>query len=642
MKQVFKFIGMIFKVIWKIINFIRLAIFNIFFFLVLALIYIGYTQTSIEAPQFQLRESSALVLNISGPIVEQKRYMAPFDSLSGSVLGADKPKENSLFEIVNTLRYATTDNQISGLILQLGGMSETNLTKLRYIGKAITEFKSSGKPVYAVGSIFSQSQYYLASFADEIMMSPDGMVVLQGYSSYPLFYKTLLDGLDVNTHVFRVGTYKSAVEPFVRNNMSDEAKSAASAWLNQLWAAYTSDVAKNRQIGTEVLTPSMDQFLTQLRAVNGDLAKLSLQLGLVDKLATRQEIRSEFKQVFGDKPKSDSYKYVSYYDYSAAVPSEYILTQSSADGTEQDSAATQSTANNEIAIVVANGAIMDGKQPRGTVGAENISQLLRQARIDKQVKAVVLRVDSPGGSAFASEVIRNEIEALRLAGKPVVASMSSVAASGGYWIAMSADKIVAQPTTLTGSIGIFSVIPTFEKTLDAFGIHSDGVGTTPFSGMGLASGISDQLGEVLQLGIENGYQRFTSLVSANRDIPIEQVDRIAQGRVWTGEDAQNLGLVDSLGDFDDAIKLAADLAKVNDYKLYWIDEPLSTTEELLLQFMENVSVGLGIDLNSHFIESLIPDALQPMAKQLISDTELLSQLNDPKGYYSLCLSCEVQ
>lgn len=617
MKKIFTFVASIFKWIWKIVNFIRLAIFNLFFFIIIGLVYLGYTQTSeITAPP-KVKEASALVLNLSGPIVEQRRYINPMDSITGSVFGQELPKENILFDIVDTIKYAANDDQISGLIISLREMPETNLTKLRYIAKAINAFKESGKPVYAVSSFYNQSQYYLASYADKIYMAPDGAVMLRGYGSYPLYYKTLLENLDVNTHVFRVGTYKSAIEPFIRNNMSDEAKESASAWLVQLWATYIDDVSNNRNIDTKSINPSMDDFLSTLKAVNGDLAELAVQSGLVDKLATRQQFRSDMAEVFGLKGK-DSYNAVGYYKYLETVIPTY-----------QDT-------SNDIAVVVASGTIMDGEQPRGTVGGDTVATLLRQARNDDNVKAVVLRVDSPGGSAFASEVIRNEVEAIKAVGKPVVVSMSSLAASGGYWISMGADTIIAQPTTLTGSIGIFSVITTFEKGLSNLGVYSDGVGTTPFSGIGITRGIPDKAGQAFQLGIENGYQRFISLVGESRDMPVKDVDKIAQGRVWTGVDAMNAGLVDQMGDFDDAINVAAKLADIEEYNIYWVEEPLSTTEQFLQQLSENLNASLGFD-----VSSMLPKALQPVTKQLLSDSTLLNTFNDPKGYYSLCLTCQV-
>ncbi|ENS4970840.1 signal peptide peptidase SppA [Vibrio fluvialis] len=616
MKQLFRFIGLIFKGIWKVITFIRLALTNLIFLLSLAIIYFVYIHA--ESPTPTVDKASALVLNLSGPIVEQSTYVNPMDSFAGSVLGQDLPKENVLFDIVDTLRHAKDDEKVSGLVLALRDMPETNLTKLRYIAKAINEFKASGKPVYAVGDFYNQSQYYLASYANKIFLSPDGAVMLRGYSAYNLYYKTLLEKLDVNTHVFRVGTYKSAIEPFIRDDMSDAARESASRWLTQLWGAYVDDVAANRQIDAKTLTPSMDEFLALLKQSSGNLADLSLKVGLVDELATRQQIRKELADIFGSDG-DDSYNAVSYYDYRPTVTPKFDM------------------ANDDIAVVVASGAIMDGSQPRGTVGGDTLASLLRQARNDDKVKAVVLRVDSPGGSAFASEVIRNEIEAIKAAGKPVVISMSSLAASGGYWISMSGDQIVAQPTTLTGSIGIFSVITTFEKGLNKLGVYTDGVGTSPFSGVGVTTGLTDGVKDALQMGIEHGYHRFISLVAENRHMSEQDVDKVAQGRVWTAQDAQKLGLVDKLGDFDDAVALAANLAKLETYNLYWVEEPLSPAQQFLQDLFGQVRAGLGLD-----VSSLMPEALKPATKQLVSDASLLSSFNDPKGYYAFCLTCQVE
>ncbi|ENN6983550.1 signal peptide peptidase SppA [Vibrio parahaemolyticus] len=616
MKKLFKFIGLIFKGIWKSITFIRLALANLIFLLMIAVFYFAFTYTGEGRPVIE--KESALVMNLSGPIVEQRRYVNPMDSVAGSLLGNEMPKENVLFDIVDTIRYAKDDAKVSGLVLALRDLPETNLTKLRYIAKALNEFKTSGKPVYAVGDFYNQSQYYLASYADKVYMAPDGGVLIKGYSAYSMYYKTLLEKLDVSTHVFRVGTYKSAIEPFIRDNMSDAAKESATRWVTQLWSAFVDDVTTNRNINAKVLNPTMEELLTEMKSVDGDLAQLAVKMGLVDELATRQDIRTLFAKEFGSDGK-DSYNAISYYDYLATIRPDYTL------------------ANHDIAVVVASGAIMDGQQPRGTVGGDTVASLLRQARNDEKVKAVVLRVDSPGGSAFASEVIRNEVEALKKAGKPVVVSMSSLAASGGYWISMSADKIVAQPTTLTGSIGIFSVITTFEKGFSKLGINTDGVGTSPFSGDGITTGLSEGASQAFQLGIEHGYKRFISLVGSNRDMTVEEVDKVAQGRVWTGQDALSFGLVDQMGDFDNAVELAAKLANVTDYGIYWVEEPLSPTELFLQEFMNQVKVSLGVDATS-----LLPKSLQPVAQQFEQDASLLQSFNDPKGQYAFCLNCQVQ
>ncbi|WP_264875244.1 signal peptide peptidase SppA [Vibrio agarivorans] len=617
MKTLFKFIGMIFKGFWKAITFIRMALANLLFLVFIAVLFFTFKQAEQVTALPEVKKESALIVNISGPIVEERSYLNPMDSITGSLLGSEMPRENVLFDIVDTIRHAQDDPQITGIVLALNEMPETNLTKLRYIAKALTEFRTSGKPVYAAGGMYNQSQYYLASYADKIFLSPDGGVMLKGYSAYNLYYKALLEKLDVNTHVFRVGTYKSAIEPFTRDDMSPEAKEAASRWLSQMWGAYVDDVASNRDIKPEALNPSMEEFLALMKEVNGDVAALALKIGLVDELATRQEIRAQMADVFGAKGK-DSYNAIGFYEYQNTFFNDY------------------SSASDDIAVVVVSGAIMDGRQQRNTVGGDTTAALLRQARNDDDVKAVVLRVDSPGGSAFASEVIRHEVVALRQAGKPVVVSMSSLAASGGYWVSMSADKIIAQPTTLTGSIGVFSVITTFEKGLDNIGVNTDGIGTSPFSGVGVTTGLSDGASQAIQLGVEHAYSRFTGLVAEGRNIDINEMQKIAEGRVWTGQDAMNLGLVDEMGDFDDALAAAAELAELDDYNVHWVQEPLSPVQQFLNEMFNQVSIAAF----EHFNVSL-PSAITPITEQMTQDANLLNSFNDPKGHYALCLNCNL-
>ncbi|CAM2887792.1 signal peptide peptidase SppA [Vibrio rarus] len=619
MKTLFRFIGKIARGIWKVITFTRVALANLLFLAALVFIYFTVTQVDSKSDTPAVDQTAkALVLNLSGKIVEDRRASNPMDSLTGSLLGKDTPKENMLYDIRNTIRHAASDDNVSGLVLSLKKMPETNLTKLRYIAKALNEFKATGKPIYAIGDFYNQSQYYLASYADKIYLSPDGGVMLRGYSSYSMYYKELLDNLDVSTHVFKVGTYKSAVEPFTRNSMSAPAKEAASVWLGQLWGAYVDDVAHNRNIDKALFNPSMDEFIKAFSQADGSLSLLAMKLGMVDELATRQQAQDAMIDAFGGDEKS-GFNSVDYYTYKDQLSPE--LNQS----------------DNQIAVVVASGAIMDGPQQGNSVGGDTTASLIRQARLNDKVKALVLRVDSPGGSAFASEVIRNEIVAFKQTNRPVVVSMSSLAASGGYWISMSADEILAQPTTLTGSIGIFSIVTTFEKGLNKYGIHTDGLGTSPFSGIGAMSGLNEGAKRAMQLGIENGYRRFTGLVAVNRDLDAKAVEKIAEGRVWTGQDAVNKGLVDSIGDFDDAIARAATLAKVESYSLNWLQKPLTPAQKFLQDFSKHVSVSLGLDVNAW-----LPSALQPMASQMQQDLSMMQEFNDPNGYYTLCLPCQVE
>jgi protease-4 len=614
MKTLFKYIGLVIKGIWKGITFTRRALTNLIFIALILVFFVSLNKTN--QTQEAQRTPTALVLDISGPIVEKTTRVNAIDSLGSSVLGQSLPHENLIFDIVDAIRSAKNDDNITGIVLSLSNMSETNLTKLDYIAKALQEFKSTGKPVFANADFYSQSQYYLASYADKIFLSPHGGVLLKGFSSYPLYYRRLLETLDITTHVFRVGTYKSAVEPFIRDDMSAEAKQANLVWLNQLWNHYLTNVSENRRIEAQSLQLTQAQFLTRFSQADGSLAKLALDLGLVDQLSTRPEIDNELANVFGSD-RDGSYQRVSIYNYQPSVDVEKPLSA------------------NEIAVIIASGTIMDGHQPSNRIGGDDIADQLRRARVDRNIRAVVLRVDSPGGSAFASEVIRNEIDELKSVNKPVVVSMSSLAASGGYWIAMSANKIIASPTTLTGSIGIFSVIPTVEKAMKKIGISTDGVGTTLVSGEGVTNGLSRAAQQAMQLAINHGYQTFISLVAENRNLSVTNVDTIAQGRVWTGKDALELGLIDQLGDFDDAIELAASLADLKTYELQWLEEPLPMAEQILNQLLSEVHAQVGVS-----IDSLIPPALRQVSNQVLADTSLLNQFNDPKGQYALCLVCQ--
>ncbi|HIF9341829.1 TPA: signal peptide peptidase SppA [Photobacterium damselae] len=613
MKTIFKGIGRVCKAIWNLLSFTRQLVLNLIFLILVGALFFAFYQGDKDTETQP--QPGALVLDLSGPIVEQKDPVNPVDSLLSEAMGKEPQQENVLFDIVEAIRAASGDNDIKGLVLNLQNMPETSLTKLRYIAKAITDFKQSGKQVYAYGDNFSQSQYYLASYADKVFMSPDGAILLTGYGSYTLYYKSLLEKLDVTTHVFRVGTYKSAIEPYIRDNMSDAAKEANTVWLNQLWQAYTSDVAKNRNIDAAELTPKLPDFIAALKSVDGDFAKLSVKLGLVDSLMTHPEMTQEFEKTFGTD-QDHNFNQISYYDYLASLTDINVPSK------------------NKIAVVIASGAIIDGPQRPGTTGGDTTAELLREARFDNNVKAVILRVDSPGGSAFASELIRNEVDALQKAGKPVVVSMSSVAASGGYWISSSADKIIANPTTITGSIGIFAVMTTFEKGLNKLGIYNDGVGTTPFAGVGVTRALPQGVGEIFQLGVDHGYQRFIGLVSKYRHMSLAQVDKIAQGRVWTGADAKRLGLVDELGDFDTAISAALDLAKINDYQIEWMQQPLSPMEMFLQQFTTEARTQLLT-----MVLGDMPKAITPVTEKISADLTSLANFNDPKGQYAFCLNC---
>lgn len=585
------------------------------FFIFLVLVGVGIWMQDSGGDSKETASRGALLLDISGVIVDKPDSSQRFSKLSRQLLGAssDRLQENSLFDIVNTIRQAKDDRNITGIVMDLKNFAGGDQPSMQYIGKALKEFRDSGKPVYAVGENYSQGQYYLASFANKIWLSPQGVVDLHGFATNGLYYKSLLDKLKVSTHVFRVGTYKSAVEPFIRDDMSPAAREADSRWIGELWQNYLNTVAANRQIPAQQVFPGAQGLLEGLTKTGGDTAKYALENKLVDALASSAEIEKALTKEFGWSKTDKNYRAISYYDYALKTPAD---------------------TGDSIGVVFANGAIMDGEETQGNVGGDTTAAQIRDARLDPKVKAIVLRVNSPGGSVTASEVIRAELAAARAAGKPVVVSMGGMAASGGYWISTPANYIVANPSTLTGSIGIFGVITTVENSLDSIGVHTDGVSTSPLADVSITRALPPEAQQMMQLSIENGYKRFITLVADARHSTPEQIDKIAQGHVWTGQDAKANGLVDSLGDFDDAVAKAAELAKVKQWHLeYYVDEPT-----FFDKVMDNMSGSVRAMLPDAF-QAMLPAPLASVASTVKSESDKLAAFNDPQNRYAFCLTC---
>ncbi|GAB0697832.1 signal peptide peptidase SppA [Escherichia coli] len=614
MRTLWRFIAGFFKWTWRLLNFVREMVLNLFF-IFLVLVGVGIWMQVSGGDSKKTASRCALLLDISGVIVDKPDSSQRFSKLSRQLLGAssDRLQENSLFDIVNTIRQAKDDRNITGIVMDLKNFAGGDQPSMQYIGKALKEFRDSGKPVYAVGENYSQGQYYLASFANKIWLSPQGVVDLHGFATNGLYYKSLLDKLKVSTHVFRVGTYKSAVEPFIRDDMSPAAREADSRWIGELWQNYLNTVAANRQIPAQQVFPGAQGLLAGLTKTGGDTAKYALENKLVDALATNAEIEKALTKEFGWSKADKNYRAISYYDYALKTPAD---------------------TGDSIGVVFANGAIMDGEETQGNVGGDTTAAQIRDARLDPKVKAIVLRVNSPGGSVTASEVIRAELAAARAAGKPVVVSMGGMAASGGYWISTPANYIVANPSTLTGSIGIFGVITTVENSLDSIGVHTDGVSTSPLADVSITKALPPEAQQMMQLSIENGYKRFITLVADARHSTPEQIDKIAQGHVWTGQDAKANGLVDSLGDFDDAVAKAAELAKVKQWHLeYYVDEPT-----FFDKVMDNMSGSVRAMLPDAF-QAMLPAPLASVASTVKSESDKLAAFNDPQNRYAFCLTC---
>ncbi|XHG13833.1 signal peptide peptidase SppA [Salmonella enterica subsp. enterica serovar Abortusequi] len=614
MRTLWRFIAGFFKWTWRVLNFVREMVLNLFF-IFLVLVGVGIWMQIGNGNNSEQTARGALLLDISGVIVDKPSTNHRLGALGRQLFGAssDRLQENSLFDIVNAIRQAKDDRNITGIVLDLKNFTGADQPSMRYIGKALREFRDSGKPVFAVGENYSQGQYYLASFANKIWLSPQGQVDLHGFATNGLYYKTLLDKLKVSTHVFRVGTYKSAVEPFIRDDMSPAAREADSRWIGELWQNYLHTVSANRQISPQQLFPGAQAIIDGLTSVGGDTAKYALDHKLVDALASSADVEKALTKQFGWSKTENNYRAISYYDYSLKTPA--------------DTGGT-------IAVIFANGAIMDGEETPGNVGGDTTASQIRDARLDPKVKAIVLRVNSPGGSVNASEVIRAELAAARAAGKPVVVSMGGMAASGGYWISTPANYIVASPSTLTGSIGIFGVINTVENSLSSIGVHSDGVSTSPLADISMTKALSPEVQQMMQLSIEYGYKRFITLVADARKRTPEQIDKIAQGHVWTGEDAKANGLVDSLGDFDDAVAKAAELAKLKQWHLdYYQDEP--TVLDMVMDSM----TGSVRAMLPETIQAMLPAPLVSAANTVKVEGDKLAAFNDPQNRYAFCLTC---
>jgi protease-4 len=545
----------------------------------------------------------------------------------------DKP-EVLLADIIDVIGKAKKDDRVEILVLQLQGLNKAGLTKLQDIAAALEDFKSSGKQIIALGDQFSQDQYYLASTANDIWLNPQGFMLLDGYGRYKMYFKSALEKLAINQHIFRVGTFKSAVEPFIRDDMSEAAKQANKLWLADLWMQYKEDVAGRRGFGVDNFDESIDSLVAKFSAADSSFAQYALKNNWVDQLKSRQEMRSELIELVGANKKGDSYNHIGYKDYIAATSS--TIEQSTELALSSD----------KVAIIVAKGNILDGTQKPGTIGGDSTAKLLRKARNNDDVKAVVLRVDSPGGSAYASEIIRQEVELLKKAGKPVVASMGTYAASGGYWISAPADKIYAAPSTITGSIGIFGMMMTFEDSLSKMGIYTDGVGTTDIAGFGPTQALTPGMASLFQLSINRGYQEFIQLVATNRDMTLDEVDAVAQGRVWSGKKAKELGLVDELGNLTDAVVAAATLAKLEQYDTLLIEKEQSSRNKIMQQLLGQSSnlvslfsaneENISIDLATNSVNSKPLSQFITMMKDELS---LMNQFNDPQGRYTLCIAC---
>ena len=614
------------SVLWAAVDQTRRFAVNVLFLaLVVGLVWAGVSGRP------KVPKGAALVVKPQGTLVEQLSRPSPDNVVEAALLG-DAGRQTLLKDLLDAVSAAKEDSRIGAIFLDVTAMAGGGLTKIEELRAALADFRKSGKKVVAYSDIYLQGPWSAAAAADEIWIHPEGGVLLEGFGRWRTYYKDGIDRLGIDWHVFRVGEYKSYVEPFTRNEPSPEAREADLKWMGDLWNSWVKDAAAARKLSPDDVRAYIDRMPARLEAVKGNLAKMALEAKLVDRIGYRDEVRKRMIELVGEQKDGKTFKQVSVADY---------LENKGGDRTGEKGS------GDAVAVVVAVGEILDGKQPPGTIGGESTAALIRKARQDEKVKAVVLRVDSPGGSVFGSETIRRELALARTVDKkPVVVSMGSVAASGGYWISTASDEIFASPDTITGSIGIFGMFPTVEKPLAKYlGVRVDGVGTTWLSGaLRPDRPLDPEVGRMIQLSIERGYEDFLERVAEARKMPRDDVDRIARGRVWSGADAIGLKLVDKAGGLPDAIASAAKRAKLPEgkYRVWYVEKEMTFREKLISQLLNGrarLARALGFDVGEPEA-SPAPPAVRAVLDRL-GETARLLAFNDPKGMYAWC-ACEMR
>lgn len=607
------FIRRFFGGVWHALNFMRMLVFNLLFLAIIALVLVAWLAG--DGPAI-LAPDTALVINLQGDIVEEYT-IGPREAALAEAVGEQR-FETRLRDILSVIDAAAKDLQITRAVLVLDEMDSAGTATLREIGAALERFKASGKPVYAWGEAYDQAQYYLAAHADQVYLHPSGMLTVRGLGSTRGYYKQLLDKLGVKVNAFQAGRYKSFGEPFTRTEATREAKEADALLLNGLWSSWTGDVERVRKLKPGTINAVIAELPQRLSQAAGDVAQLAVNERLVDGLKTRDDFRELLLQ--GGAPRSaeddETFRQISMYSYLRHV--------------------RRAAPGDAIGVIVAQGEITGGDAQQGRVGARTMVELIQRARQDDSVKAVVLRIDSPGGLVQASEIIREQLDLTRKAGKPVIASMGDVAASGGYWIAMGADEVVADAATITGSIGVFGLIPTFEGAMEKLGVNIDGVSTTWLAGAtDLRRPLDKRLAQALELVVNSNYRDFIGLVAERRNSTPEKINEVAQGRVWTGAQAKERGLVDTLGGIDVAVKSAAKRANLGDrYRLEYIEpEPKGLARYLSLflgRLAATVRTEFGLDL------------VGPETRGIKRDLELLfGKRENPLAAISYCF-CDLR
>jgi protease-4 len=583
-----------FRGAWRVVDVSRRVVLNVLFLILLAIVVVAL----IKAGPAPIAEKTALVLRIDGTIGEQKTgtlRSTALDQVRGEAL-----QKVQLRDVLAVLEAAADDPKITSLVIVLDELRPTGFSTLREVAAAIDRFKASGKKVVAWGSGYDQRQYYVAAHADEVYLHPLGVVYIAGFGNLHNYYKDALDKLGVTVNAIRVGTFKSAVEPFIANEPSQAALEADKLLYGGLWQTYTDAVEKARKLAPGTIARDIDEAPQRLAAAGGDAAKMALAEKLVDGLKTRDELRALMIERGAKDDEENTFRQVAFDDYLAHVKSKLT--------------------GDAVGIVVAEGEIVDGQAPAGTVGGLSTANLIRKARDNKEIKAIVLRVDSPGGSVFGSELVRRELEVTRASGKPVVVSMGNVAASGGYWISTASDEIFADAATITGSIGVFALLPSADKTFAKLGIHPAGVGTTWLRNADDPRlPLDPRLAELVQTSVDHTYVDFTTKVAAARKSTPEKIDAVAQGRVWTGTQAKERGLVDTIGMFGDAIRSAAKRANLGDKpRVVYIEREPGRFAQLLAMVNTRIGAAVGAEIDARVGSALgvAPAALRSATRDL--------------------------
>src|SRR5579864_1830497 len=587
-----------------------------FLHLVLLLAIFGFVFGALRVSLPSIPAKAALLVAPEGDLVEQISG-APLERAVQEARGQGKA-ETLLWDLTDSIRAAARDKRIAVMAIDLEHFDSAGQPTLEELARAIREFRATGKKVIAFGTELTQDRYYIAAQADEIYLDPLGFVLLDGYGRYRMFFKQALDKIGVDINVFRVGSFKSAVEAYTRTDMSPEDKEESLAYLNALWSSYQASMTRARKLPADAIATYVNTLSKTVPAAGGNAAQVALKAGLITGIKSRQDVERRLIDLVGQDEQNGSFQAVHEQDYVRIAHAQKKI---------------HSDGKKHIGVIVASGEILDGDQPPGTVGGDSTARLIRQAGLDRNIKAVVLRVTSPGGSVMASEEIYRELLAMRAAGKPVIVSRSTRAASGGYYISAPADEIWASPATLTGSIGIFAIIPTIDRTLGKVGVTVDGVGTTSLaSQMRIDRPLGAEASALIQAEIKRGYEVFLERVSTGRKKTHDQIDSIAQGRVWAGSDAKRLGLVDGLGSFEDATKAAARRAKISEYEVEFMEPELTWAQELVLQMKERAAAL--ITASDPQLDSLerIAAKLDPLTREV----QRLSRFTETNRLYAYC------